>query len=383
VTARTVVAPPGSWLFTPDDPPHIAERTQAILRARIVDEVTGEPPAAPLQTATTLRGAVAQSSGGGRVGVVGRPRLAFPDAGIALAHADLTVAALGFLPLQLDSAMGPQPGYPDAFTPPDLLDVGLHRAPTRISGRVVSRSAGPLAGASVQVNGVWPLLDAITGPPAPANAMAILSGVYADRPVGATLRRRNFTLAPQVKQLVKPVVAGATTLIASDRQAIAASQVLAIEPGDPERIEFIGIAAIDTGSSADQPALITLDHPVRRDHAERAVCVRAVAGAAGAANALTRAARAGDFTAWTAGLAGIGTTTTSLEISGSGPPTEYHSTARYQTATSPAGDYRLPPIHRIAHVRMRVAHPSQPNPIVRAVTLEWGRTDLVADFLFP
>jgi hypothetical protein len=263
-----------------------------------------------LLTATTLRGAIARSSGGGRVGVVGRPRLAFPDAAVALADVGLAVDAAGFLPLRLQAAMGPQPGYPDAFTAPDLLDVDLHRAPTRLAGRVASRTLGPLAGATVQVNGVWPRLDGITGPPAPANGMSILSGLYSDRPVGAVLRRRNFSLAAQAKALAKPVIAGDTTLVASNRQAIAAGQVLAIEPGDPERVEFIGIAAIDTGSSADQPALVTLDHPARRDHAEGAVCVRAVPGAGGAPNALSRAARAGDLTAWTAGLAGIGTTAT-------------------------------------------------------------------------
>jgi hypothetical protein len=382
MTVRTVISDAGAWRFAPDDPPPVADRSQAILQARVVDEVTGIPPTTALAVATSLAGAVARSSSGGRVGVVGRPRLSFPDISVALAKADLSIAAAGFLPLKVSSPMGPQGGYPDAFTAPDLGDLALRRAPSRLTGRVVSLALGPLSAASVRIVGVWPQQAAITGPASPPNGMPMLSGAYADRTGGATLRRRNFTAAVELKSLWKPAVAGDSTVVLSDRLAIGVGDVLAVEPGDPERVEFITLTGVDTTSSADQPARFTLAFPLRRDHAEGVSGVRAVPGPGGAANAVTRTIAAGDVTAWTAGLAGIGAATTAIEISG-GAATEFHATAIYEASTGPAGDYRLPPIHRVAHVQLRVAHPSQPSPIIRAVTLEWGRTDVVADFVFP
>lgn len=384
MTLRTVLADNGAWRFAPEDPPPLAMRSQAILRARVVDEVTGQPPLAPLAVRTTLRGAMARAGVGGRVGVVGRPAQLFPDVGVALAEADLTVSAPGFLPLAMVASMGAQAAdYPASFSAPDLGDMSFRRHPTRFAGRVASRSAGPLSAASVTITGVWPRLDGIAAAPAAANAMPLLSGAYRDRGAGASLQRRNFTLAAQVKTLARPALAGEDSVVLSDRQGIAAAQVLAIEPGDPERVEFVGVTAIDTGSSPDQPARFTLDHPLRRDHNDGVACVRAVPGAGGGANAMIRPIRAGDVTAWSSGLAGIGAGTTGVELSGGGAPPEYHASQTYAATTGPQGDYRLPPIHRIAHVRLRATHGSQPQPSVAVVTLEWGVTEVLVDFLFP
>lgn len=265
MTPRVVTAAGRQWRFVPDEPPLAAERSQAMLQARLVDEVLNAPPQLPLQVATRVYGAIGRAGGGGRVGVVGRPAQALFAPTVALARMDMAVTAPGFLPLELDSPVGPQPGYPEAFACVDLGDIALHRAPTRIAGRVVSRATGPVAGAVVRISGVWPVLQHPAGPAAAPDAMPTFAGLYADRPAGGSVLRRSLTPAAQVKTLVRPAVAGDTVLRLSDRQAIAAGQILAIDFGDTGRVEFMGIATIDTGSSADQPADFTLDLPLRRD----------------------------------------------------------------------------------------------------------------------
>lgn len=382
MTVRTIRAAGRDWRFAPDaPPPAIAERSQAILQARLVDEVLGVPPALPIQATTRVHGAVARVAAGGRAGVLGRPAVAYFAPAIATSRADMTIDAPGFLPLTLDAALGAQPGYPDAFAPRDLGDVALHRLPVRICGRVASRVLGPLSGATIAVTGVWPLLQHPPGPAVAPNAMPLLAGLYADRPAGS-MRRRNLTPAAQVKTLVRPAVAGETVVRLSDRQTIAAGQILAIGFGDPERVEYIGIAAIDTGSSADQPATFTLDHPLRRDHGEATDAARAVPTAAGPNNAISRPARRGDATIWTAALAGIGPATTAIEVGGGAPP-EFHATTRYRATSSAGGDFALAPIHRIAALELTVSHVSQPAPMIRVIAPEWRATTQIEDFLFP
>jgi hypothetical protein len=383
MTVRTIRVAGRDWRFAPDaPPPAIAERSQAILQAQLVDEVLGVPPALPIPATTRVRGAVARVAAGGRAGVLGRPAIAYFAPSIATSRADMTIEAPGFLPLTLDAALGAQPGYPDAFTPRDLGDVALHRLPVRLSGRIASRSLGPLSGATITVTGVWPLLQHPPGPAVAPNAMPVFAGLYADRPAGS-MRRRNLTPAAQVKALVRPAVAGDTVVRLSDRQAIAAGQILAIEFGDPERVEYIRIATIDTGSSPDQPAAFTLDHPLRRDHGEGADAARAVPAAGGPNNAINRPARRGDATIWTGGLTGIGPATISIEISGGGLVPEFHATTRYITTSTADGDFRLAPIHRIAALELTVSHASQPLPMIRIVTPEWRAATQIEDFLFP
>lgn len=382
MTARTIAGGGVLWRFAPDEPPPLAaERSQVMLEARLVDEVLAAPPQAPATVRTTVLGAVARAAGGGRVGVVGRPAQAFFAPAIALARMTLSAEAAGFLPLRLEAPVGAQPGYPAAFAAVDLGDVALHRAATRLSGRVASRATGPIAGATVAVSGVWPVLQHPLGPAQAATAMPAPAGLYADRPAGGTLRRRNLTPAALVKTLLRPAVAGETRVRLSDRAGIVPGQILALAFDDGARVEFVAIAAIDTGSSPDQPAEVTLALPLRRPHLAGTAAARAVPGAAGPANAIARSARSGDVTLWTAALAGIGAATTAIEVAGGPAPAEFHASELYRATTGPGGDYALPPIHRVAALRLTVTPPGPPLG-ERIVALDWNAPDQTEDFLF-
>jgi hypothetical protein len=147
---------------------------------------------------------------------------------------------------------------------------------------------------------------------------------------------------------------------------------LAIEPGDPERQEFIPIAAVDAASSADQPADVTLVHPLHRTHRDGAPVVRAVPAAAGPANALTDPARAGDVTVFLAGLAGLGAATRTVVLAGGAA-----------SQSGGEGDFVLPPLHRVAQLRLRADHAAEPQPARIDVALDWGASELVRDLVFP
>lgn len=384
MTVSAIMAGGNMWQYAPDDPqPSIAARSQVIMQARLVDEILDTPPTQPLTATTTVIGAIARAVAGGRVGVIGRPSLTYFAPAIANGKADLLVTGDGFLPLQLETTLGAQPGYPDAFTFPDLGAVALHRTPVRLAGRVISRTLGPLNAATIAITAVWPVLEQPAGPPAAPDAMPLLAGLYRDRVVG-TVRRRNFTQGAPDKTLMRPASTGTSLIRLSDSIGLAAGQVLGIEFGDPERLELIGITSIDAGSTADQPADITLDHPVRRDHPEGALAARAVPnGVVGPANLIARPARTGDSTIWLSGLNGIAAGTTSIEISGGLAPDEYQPTTTYSVTSLGLGQYVLPPIHRIAAAEMTVTHATQPTPIVRKVMLAWNSATQIEDFVFP
>lgn len=95
---RTVGVGDRSYLFSPDDPMPLSGRTWALVQARVVDEMTGEPPRSRITILARERGLVPRVASDGLVGLVGIPRHLFP----ALATQDytvhLTVQAEGYLP---------------------------------------------------------------------------------------------------------------------------------------------------------------------------------------------------------------------------------------------------------------------------------------------
>lgn len=216
-----------------------------------------------------------------------------------------------------------------------------------------------------------------------ANFVGLWSGVYADRPAGSTLSASGLTLVAATQQLLRPAPARATILRLSDRQGLSVGDVLAMEPGDPERQEFIPIAAVDAASSADRPADVALAHPLHRAHRDGTPVLRAVPAAPGPANALTDPARADDVTVFLAGLAGLGTGTHPVVLTGGAAPPEYHGLGLYAAQSSGEGDFVLPPLHRVAQLRLRADHPAEPQPAPIDIALDWRASELVRDLVFP
>jgi len=125
-----------------------------------------------------------------------------------------------------------------------------------------------------------------------------------------------------------------------------------------------------------------LAFPLARPHRADAVAIRMIPSVAGAANTLARPAFSGDVTLYPASMNGLDATMTALVVSG-GAPDEYHA-AGLAAATSDADGYvRLPPLHRVDQLRLRVHHPVEPSDLLRDVMLPFGAAELVLDLSFP
>jgi hypothetical protein len=388
----------GAWGYTVsmDDPVAGSDRNQALVRARLIDELTGEPVSLapvvrPLGSGVTgthiARALVPRSASGGMVGLVGVPRVAFPALNVQGYAIGLEVDAPGFMRYQAIGALPIQPGFPGSFFPADLGDLQLRRTPVIISGRVtrpVPGGLGPGPNVRVEFTRFWPRIPnaAGVGPPPLPNAVAIPRGLYRDRGIaGATVQRRDFALA-NPKTLRAEVATGDTTLQLSDRVALVPWSVVTIDDVDPERVEYVPITTVTGAASPQQAATVDLAFPLSRaHHAGAAVQVATPIPGAFAANPLTADARAGDLTVFLGGLTDLGLATT-VEVSGGGPPTEYHPVARYDvTSTVPDGYFRLPPLGRSAQVRIVTTPPLAGGFLI--VSPDYAGAEFRVDLVVP
>ncbi len=150
----------GNRLYTiaPDDPGPLGDRQWGVVRARLVDELTGEPPRGPVRVDTTRRFLVPRIAADGVVGLAGVPERALPALRTSAYDVPLTVDVAGYVERRAVARLGPQPTFPTTFAPADIGDLLLHREPVVIRGRAVVVAAGavtPAAGATITVTGVW------------------------------------------------------------------------------------------------------------------------------------------------------------------------------------------------------------------------------------
>jgi hypothetical protein len=94
-----------SYLFSSDDPPSLGERTWALARARVVDELTGEPPEVPIGLEIDLPAASPRVGPDGLVGVVAAPRHVYPTLAARGYAVQMTVDATGFIPLRASAVV--------------------------------------------------------------------------------------------------------------------------------------------------------------------------------------------------------------------------------------------------------------------------------------
>ena len=382
MTARILTAAGKTWRFSADDLPPLAEELQVVLEATLFDESTGAAPIAPVTVTTGVPG-LTPSAVDGVAGLVGRPLACYAPGAVAGAPLDMRLTAPGFIALDLSGTLPAQPGYPDAFAPCDLGNVSLHRAPTAISGRVVSHTHVPRAAATVTLSGFWPAQADLLNPKSVPNIIALSQGLYRERPAGATLVRQDVTAASpaEAKTLLIAAAAGSDRLRLSDQQGLAVGTLLIVDIVD--RVEIIAVNAIvEAGATADQPATAVLDHPLRIDHRAGVRVIRGVAAAAGAANLVTRPGHPGDVSVYLDGMLNIDGTMTTARISSAGLADEYHGAIIYRATSDASGYFRLPPIHRAAQIELRATHAAEPLPLTRPVTLDWNAGDLVLDLVF-
>lgn len=390
MSIRTEVANGVAYTFNPDPTPPAANQLRAILRSRMLDEFTGLPMTSRLSVNTPRQGLRTRVEDGGIAGVVGHPGHLFPALDGNAVDLEMTVSASRYLPRRLAATLGPIAGFPNVFAPINFGDVAMHRAATRLRGRVVQVNGPnrvPLGAADVRILGIWPSF-----PPADVDPQAVMqapnlvslsAGLYAERdPAVDQVRRRvlGFVLGEE-KTLMQRANAGQSQIRISDRINLNPGDLLAIQPNHAELAEYIVITATDGASTDDQPATITLNYPLQHNHPEGISVVRTALQAQAADNAITRFGIPGDHSIFCAALNGF-LNGSVVEIIGSGDP-EYHAIALYQTITDAAGYFRLPPLARVAQLQLETDRADLVGPQTLNFSPDYDLAEQRLDIVVP
>lgn len=352
---RIIDANGTSWDYFQLDPPPVADRIRSVVKARVLDEITRLPINSGVRVRSSRSDLTPRVATDGLVGLIGQPMRSLPTLGVSDVTLDMRVTCAGYVPMNLSDKLGPFVLYPNEFAPLDFHDVLLHRTGVAIQGRVVQRtstSPPPLPGATIEIDALWssPPPPNWT-PPAFAEAprvVALTPGMYAARTVGTQVRERTLTPSGGTKQLVASVDAGAIRVKLSDRDGLVVGNVLLIE-----QTEALVIKAIEPTLAADLPTWITLEYPCATFHRHGINCTRTTVGAPTTTAATSRAGIAGDCVAIT-NVAPAFTNNAWIEIDDGVNPREFQRVGLYQTVADADGFFRLPPISRVALVRLHV-----------------------------
>jgi len=385
----------GFWSYRscPDDPPVAADRLRAVVQWTAVDEIAQSGPDLDYTIQTDALGLSPRISRDGIMGLVGNPARLYPGLDTGTAPVALTLYTPGYLPRELTATVGPVVGFPNAFKPakPDQLDsdgnVALHRDAIVIRGRTVALVAHhldpvPVPGVTISFIGTWWVFPPATVDPntviEPANLVSLHPGLYTDRitATDSVVRRDLAHVVGQDKTLVAPAVRGGTTARISDRIGVVGpGTVLAFEPSRPDRVEYVHVTLVNGASTPDQPATVTLAYRLQLDHEEGTDVQVVTPQAPAAANALVRDGIRSDKVAFTAGMTGV--TAGVVEIGGSTVHPEYQTASLYSTTSDSNGFYRLPPLSRVASVKLQ-------TPALKLVTSpDYGRYENLVDLVNP
>src|SRR5262245_17747596 len=344
-------------LFSPDDPAPLTGRLQALVKMRVSDEMTSGPPDGRMTIEVSERGFIPRVASEGLAGLVGIPQQVFPNLKLQDYFVHLTVRAEGYVTRSEVVRIPQDITFPATFTPPQL-NLALHREPIIISGRIIrfiGNTSMPLAGASISVRGIWrtpPPANVVVAPDAP-NLVSLQPPLYSDRAALTQLLRRR-DLPPSVgpdKTLLDDAPPGANPIRLSDRQGLNAGDILLIDAGQPDLMEFIAITTAPVTSAADQPTLVTLAYPLLYEHRRDAVVRQVSPQAPGANRQFIDSAIAGDACVFLDSLTGLAAAQ-QAQITGAPGPDEYHKLMNFSVTSDANGYYRLPPLTRVAQLEI-------------------------------
>ena len=375
-------------LFSPDDEPPLAWRLWALVRTRVIDEITGAAPRSRVIVETDEPDMFPRVADNSLAGLVGVPAAVFPELNLQNYEARFSVRAEGYVPRTETVPITQFLGFPDDFVPYAIPDLGLHREPVVIRGRTMFASGStktPVAGATIRITGFWrtfPPANVVVAPEAP-NLVSVAPTTYFARPalVGRLRRREMVHVVGEDKRLLAAATAGSDNVRISDRVNIGIGTVVAVSALDLGRIEYLTVANIIGNSTADQPATIFFTSPLAIAHPSNALVQRATPQAPGADNQLIRKTIVGDTCIFLNGMTDLGTANVVEIVGGPGIINEYHRVRRFITTSDANGFYRLPPLSRAAQVNIQANDGVHPV-INRTIAPEYGIGDHRVDFVF-
>jgi len=361
-----------------DNPVPVGRRAWTLIRARLVDETTGLAPPVGVTIEADEPNLTPRVALGGLVGFAGYPEEAFPQLNTSNYIVHMTLRAPGFLEDTRQVTVPLNPLFPATFVPVDLGLIPLRREPVTVRGRV-TRPAPlgpvPVGGATVIVTGIWrmPPPAAAPPPPAAANLVFLQPGAVLPRSAATgNVHRRDLTAAGSDKMLMEEAVEGASTVRISDRVGTLAGDILALDPEDAGRSDFVTVAGID-GGALNEAATITLSVPLARRHRRDSLVQLMNAALVGPNNLLTDDIAPGDTTVLLASTTGL-TGATHVEIADGVAADELQSVQLYEAVTAADGFYQLPPINRMAQIQITAN--DGVNPAVDTVLrLDYANTE--------
>jgi len=367
VTLQTFNANDLLYTISPETDAPAGQRIWALLQARLLDEMTGQPPLGAISIESSLPGLNARVAPGGIVGFAGVPLHAFPQLAAQGYTVPVVIQAQRYITVLLNAPVAQILTFPNTFAPTDLGVLQMHRLPTVLTGRVVLNTGidvTPLAGATVTLTGLWrtPPPANLNVPPDPPDVVALKPALYFGRSAaGAQLIGQDFQgVAGPDKQLLQDANANQVLLRLSDRKQIANGDILAIDPDNPERSEYIPIQSIAGASTDDQPATVTLSYPLQSTHRRGVIVHKVQFQQVGIATPLAVDAIAGDTCVFLNAVNNLGAANL-VVVQGGGGPTEYHAVSRFNSTSDAQGFFRLPPISRIAQCGLRAHHGAHPD----------------------
>lgn len=357
-----------TYTVSPDVEVPLGFRTWAVIRGRLLDEMTNQPPDSQTSIDSDFSGISPRVAAGGLVGFAAIPVRAFPELKNAPVTVPVTVGASGYLPLFRNVPIAQDANFPASFTPGDMGDLRLHRLPTQVGGRVVLNTGiapSAISGATVSLTGLWrtPPPANLVVPPDPPDIVSLSPGTYFDRAAaGSQVQGLDFLGAPGPdKQLLSDARDGQAQLFLSDRVSIAPGDILAVDTADSGRTEYLAIQAIAGASASDLPARITLVASLRSTHRQGATVHKVQFQNVGTAIPLGQDAIAGDACVFVNGLGSLSSAPL-LSIQQGVPPVEYHAAAYFRAVSDAQGFFRLPPLSRVAQCALHChdgTHPDQ------------------------
>jgi len=367
VTRSTIVAGSRAYTVNFDDPRRRGDLYQSIVMAQLVDELTGREVRGPVRVSTDLRGGRTKTAGGGIGGVAGVPSRLFPDLDGQPYGLDLRFEAEGFLSAVLPDVPVPQqPSFPDGFADVDLGLVELRRPPVVIAVRTMQvdllNRMVKLPFASVRVTGIWRRVKDLSGAAAAPDLVGLRPALSARRPgPGTTLEPVAMPpIGGPDRRLLSAAEPGAGTLEVTRTGSPAAPDVVAIDPTDADRVEYIQVADVVGPSDPDSPATVVLAFPVQHRHREGVMVREVTPTAVGPLTAdLAAEGLPGDPTVFVTSAAPF-TAGQVVRITGGPAPDEYAVPATYRVDTDKDGYGRLPPLTRVAAVEVEASEPGPP-----------------------
>ena len=363
MTRRVEIVNSNAYLFSPDDQPPLGQRFWAIVRARVIDELTGQPPLSAIIIESDALHLVPRVASDGLVGLVGIPQQVFP----ALASQGypplmLKVKAPGYIPCKTSFPIVQDLNFPGTFTPSPPAELSLHRKPTVIAGRVVQAngtSTTPLSGAVISITGVWrkPPPANMTIASDPPDLVSLHPPLYSDRgAITGQLTLRNLpVILGDDKFLLDDASEGTSPVRLSNQQNLSPGDILLIDSDKPDIAEYIAIKTITGVGTVTQPATITLDYPLLHSHRRNALVQKVNPQPLGPQKQFTQEALAGDTCVFLNNVTGL-TTGNQVRIAGGPNSAECHHVSLFSTISDAEGYYRLPLLSRVAQLEIRAEH---------------------------